>query len=101
MRYCWPPTCPVFNKPPLSPHGLKRSIALQCGHHRHKARTPYIGEEGTMLQSLALAAIVVVILWVIILGLYLLVARRQPDVAAQMKALDEQLQRTERESERK
>lgn len=60
-----------------------------------------IGEEVIMLQNLALAAVVVVILWVIILGLYLLVARRQPDVAAQMKALDEQLERAERESGQK
>jgi predicted Holliday junction resolvase-like endonuclease len=51
-----------------------------------------------MLQSLAVAAVVVVVLWVVILGLYLVVARRQPDVAAQMKALDEQLNRAERES---
>ena len=54
-----------------------------------------------MLQSLALAAAVVVVLWIIILGLYLLIARRQPDVAAQMKALDELLQRAERESKQK
>lgn len=54
-----------------------------------------------MLQSLALAAVVVIVLWVIILGLYLLIARRQPDVAAQMKALDEQLSRAEQEREQK
>lgn len=53
-----------------------------------------------MLQNLAFAAAVVIILWVIILGLYLLVARRQPDVAAQMKALEEKLERAEREAER-
>lgn len=54
-----------------------------------------------MLQSLAVAATVVAVLWIVILGLYLLVARRQPDVAAQMKALDEQLERAEMESKRK
>lgn len=54
-----------------------------------------------MLQSLALAAVVVIVLWVIILGLYLLIARRQPDVAAQMKALDEQLSRAEQEGGQK
>jgi hypothetical protein len=54
-----------------------------------------------MLQSLAVAAVVVVILWVLILGLYLLISRRQPDVATQMKALDEQLSRAERESGQK
>ncbi len=53
-----------------------------------------------MLQNLALVAVVVVVLWVIILGLYLLVARRQPDVAAQMEALEEKLERAEREAER-
>ncbi len=53
-----------------------------------------------MLQNLAVAAVIVTILWVIILYLYLVVSRRQPDVAAQMKALDEQLDRAERETER-
>ncbi|HQF71292.1 MAG TPA: hypothetical protein PLH39_08450 [Promineifilum sp.] len=54
-----------------------------------------------MLQNLAVAAIVVVILWVIILGLYLMVTRRQPDVAAQMKALEERLERAEREAKQR
>ncbi len=54
-----------------------------------------------MLQNLAVAAVVVVILWVIILGLYLMVTRRQPDVAAQMKALEERLERAERDAERR
>ena len=53
-----------------------------------------------MLQNLAVVAVVVVVFWVIILGLYLLLARRQPDVAAQMKALDEKLERAEREAEK-
>lgn len=53
-----------------------------------------------MLQNLVVAAIIVVILWVIIMGLYLVIARRQPDVAKDMKALDEQLERVERESGR-
>jgi predicted Holliday junction resolvase-like endonuclease len=44
-----------------------------------------------------IAALIVVVLWVIILALYLLVARRQQDVQAQLKALDEQLKRSERE----
>ncbi|HOU40822.1 MAG TPA: hypothetical protein PK829_06100 [Promineifilum sp.] len=54
-----------------------------------------------MLHNLAVAAIVVVILWVIILGLYLMVTRRQPDVAAQMKALEERLERAEREAKQR
>ena len=52
-----------------------------------------------MLQNLALVAVVVVVFWVIILGLYLLLARRQPDVATQMKTLEEKLERAEREAE--
>ncbi len=52
-----------------------------------------------MLQNLAVAAVIVVIMWVIILGLYLMVTRRQPAVTAQMKALEERLERAEREAE--
>ena len=51
-----------------------------------------------MWQSLAVAAVVVVILWVVILGLYLLIARRQPDVAAQMKELEDRLNQAEKEA---
>lgn len=53
-----------------------------------------------MLQNLTVAALIVVVLWVIILVLYLAVSRRQPDVAAQMRALEEELNRTERETEK-
>jgi hypothetical protein len=40
---------------------------------------------------LIVVVLIVVVLWVIILGLYLIVARRQPDVRAQMQALEAQL----------
>jgi len=51
-----------------------------------------------MSQNLIVAALIVVVLWVLILGIYLVVARRQGDVAAQMKALEEQLDKAEREA---
>ena len=54
-----------------------------------------------MLQNLMIATIVVAILWVIILVLYVTVSRRQPDVAAQLKALEDQLEQAEAEAEQK
>ncbi len=51
-----------------------------------------------MLQNLTIAALVVAILWIVILVLYLAVSRRQPDVAAQMRTLEEQLDQTETET---
>ncbi len=41
------------------------------------------------------------VIGIVILGLYLLIARRQPNVAAQMKALEEQLDRAEKEAGQK
>ena len=54
-----------------------------------------------MLQNLLVAMLVVVVLWIIILVLYMTISRRQPDVAAQLKALEEQLDQAEREAEQK
>lgn len=54
-----------------------------------------------MLQNLTVTAVVVVVLWIVIIGLYLRISRRQPDVAAQMKALEEKLDRAESEVEQK
>lgn len=48
-----------------------------------------------------IAIIVVIVFWIIILGLYLATARRQPDLRTQMQALDEQLDKLERESGKK
>lgn len=59
-----------------------------------------IGEH-CMLQNLTVTAVVVVVLWIVIIGLYLRISRRQPDVAAQMKALEEKLDRAESEVEQK
>jgi len=52
-----------------------------------------------MLQNLTIAALIVAILWIIILILYMTVARRQPDVAAQMRVLEEQLDQAEADTE--
>lgn len=51
-----------------------------------------------MLNNLIIAAIIVVVLWVIILGIYLVLSRQQPNVQAQMRAIDEQLDKVERDA---
>jgi hypothetical protein len=51
-----------------------------------------------MLENLLVAAIVVIVLWILILGIFLFISRKQPDVQAQMKLLDEQLDKAEKES---
>ncbi len=43
------------------------------------------------MNNLLVAALAVIILWIVILGLYLVLTRKQPDIQAQMKALEEQL----------
>lgn len=48
-----------------------------------------------MFENLLLVALVVIILWVIIIGLFLLVSRRQPDVQAQIKEVEERLNKVE------
>lgn len=51
-----------------------------------------------MINNFMIAAVIVVVLWIIILAVYFVVTRRQPQVQAQMKALEEQLDKTEREA---
>ncbi len=58
---------------------------------------PRLNKEST-LNNLLLATAVVVILWIVILGLYLVITRKQPDLQAQMKALEEQLDEATRDS---
>ena len=53
-----------------------------------------------MSQNLMIVAVIVVMLWVLILGLYLVISRRQPGVQAQLQELEEQLQQAEREVEK-
>lgn len=60
-------------------------------------RNRRIDKEST-LNNLLLAAFVVIILWIVILGLYLVITRKQPDLQAQMKALEEQLDEAARNS---
>lgn len=49
------------------------------------------------LNNLLLATAIVIILWVVILGLYFVITRKQPNLQAQMKALEEQLDEAGRE----
>ena len=48
------------------------------------------------MNNLLLATAFVVILWIIILGLYLVITRKQPDLQAQMRVLEEQLDEADR-----
>lgn len=48
------------------------------------------------MNNLLLVTAVVVILWIIILGLYLAITRKQPDLQAQMRVLEEQLDEADR-----
>lgn len=50
-----------------------------------------------MLENLLVVAVVVVILWVLILAVFLIISRKQPDVEAEMKSLDDQLSRAEQD----
>lgn len=50
------------------------------------------------MNTLWIAFFMVIVLWVIILGLYLNTTRRQPDLRAQMQALDERLAGLEKDS---
>jgi cell division protein FtsL len=51
-----------------------------------------------MLENLLVATVVVVILWVLILAVFLTISRKQPDVQAEMKELDEQLSQAEQDT---
>ena len=57
-------------------------------------------DKESTLNNLLLAVIVVIILWIVILGLYLALTRKQPDLQAQMKALDEQLNEVGRDTDK-
>ncbi len=53
-----------------------------------------------MFENLLLVALVVIILWVIIIGLFLLISRRQPDVQAQIREVEERLNQVENKAKR-
>ncbi len=53
-----------------------------------------------MFGNLMIAALIVVILWVIIIGIFLTISRRQPDVQVQIKEIEERLDGIEKQSGR-
>lgn len=54
-----------------------------------------------MLENLMIVALIVIVFWLIILGIFLVISRRQPGVRAEMEALDEQLAKSERGAAKK
>jgi len=55
-------------------------------------------DKESTLNNLLLATIFVIILWIVILGLYLVITRKQPDLQAQMRAVEEELDEASRNS---
>ncbi len=53
-----------------------------------------------MFSNLMIAAVIVIILWIVIIGIFLVVSRRQPDVQAQIKEIEEQLNSVEKKAKR-
>ncbi|HRO90168.1 MAG TPA: hypothetical protein PLC06_06695 [Promineifilum sp.] len=45
-----------------------------------------------------IAALIVIVLWTLIIGIFLTVSRRQPDVQTQIKAVEERLDSIEKKS---
>lgn len=54
-----------------------------------------------MLENLFVTAAVVILLWIIILGIFVIISRKQPDIQARMKTLEEQLNKTEKKGKRR
>lgn len=50
-----------------------------------------------MTSSLLIVAVLVLILWIVIVGIFLVVSRRQPDVAESLAELEAQLDASEGE----
>lgn len=53
-----------------------------------------------MFGNLMIAALVVIILWVLIIGIFLTVSRRQPEVQAQIKEIEQRLDGIEKKPRR-
>lgn len=51
----------------------------------------------TIMNSLLIAAIVVIVMWVAIMGLYLVISRRQRSIGDEIADLEEQLDAVEKE----
>jgi cell division protein FtsL len=52
-----------------------------------------------MFNNLLIAAIIVVVIWIIILGIFLYVSRKQPNVAGQIQEIEEKLAKMKSEDE--
>lgn len=48
-----------------------------------------------MFDNLLIAALIVIVFWIAIIAIFLIIGRRQPDVEAQIKAVEEQLDKVE------
>ncbi len=48
-----------------------------------------------MFDNLLIAALIVILFWIAIIALFLIISRRQPDVEAQIKAVEDQLDKVE------
>jgi uncharacterized protein YoxC len=53
-----------------------------------------------MFSNLMIAAAIVIILWIVIIGIFLVVSRRQPDVQAKIKEVEDQLDSVEKKAKR-
>lgn len=51
-----------------------------------------------MFGNLMIAALIVIVLWAFIIGIFLTVSRRQPGVQTQIKAVEERLDSIEKKS---
>lgn len=49
-----------------------------------------------MFDNLIIAALIVVMFWIAIISIFLVISRQQPDVQAQIKSVEEQLDKVER-----
>lgn len=57
-------------------------------------------EVNCMFSNLMIAAAIVIILWIVIIGIFLVVSRRQPDVQAKIKEVEDQLDSVEKKAKR-
>lgn len=53
-----------------------------------------------MFSNLIIVALIVIILWILIIGIFLVISRRQPDVQAQIMEIEEKLDNVEKKSKR-
>lgn len=51
-----------------------------------------------MFENLLVVGLVVIGIWILILGIFLVVSRQQPDVAGQIRSIEEQLMYEEQDA---